>query len=262
VTGYAGLTVTPPAAIALNIIPATFSMVLGSSRQLQAIETLSDGTTKDMTGIAAWSSMQPGIPSVSSRGLAIAQQVGSTSILAQASGLTGSADLIVVPLVALNYFDRASAEKSGADGTVQLTNPGLTSGSLCAMVYVFDKSQELNECCGCSVSDSGLRSMSLLLDLTANPLTGKKPQAGVIKVVPSDPGQNPQCDPGSLTPAGVILGWGSNVQALSDGTFQVTETSFEMVPLSDGEAAVMANECKFIEQVGSGNGICSCGTSD
>ncbi len=128
VTGSASLTVTPAAVIALNITPATLSMGLGSSRQLQAIATLSDGTTQDLTGIVAWSSTQPAIASVSSGGLAIAEQVGSTTILAEGSGLTGSADLTVMPLIAVNYFDRASAEKSGADSTIRLTNPGLTPG--------------------------------------------------------------------------------------------------------------------------------------
>ena len=261
-TGTASLTVTPAAVTALNITPATLSIALGSSHQLQAIATLSDGTTQDMTGIAAWSSTQPTIVSVSSGGLAIAEQVGSTTITAEGSGLTASADLTVVPLISVNYFDLASAQKSGADGTVRLTNPGLTSGSLCAMVYVFDQNQELNECCGCTVTDSGLRSMSLILDLTANPLTGKKPQTGVIKVVPSDLGQNSLCDPGSLAPAGVILGWGSNVQVLSSGTFQVTETKFVMAPLNVGETTNLVNECNFIEQSASGHGICSCGTGD
>jgi hypothetical protein len=262
VTGSASLTVTPAAVIFLNINPATLSIGLGSSRQFQAIATLSDGTTQDLTGIVAWSSTQPAIASVSSGGLAIAEQVGSTTILAEGSGLTGSADLSVMPLIAVNYFDRASAEKSGADGTVRLTNPGSTPGGLCAMVYVFDQNQALNECCGCSVTDSGMRSISLLLDLSANPLTGNKPQTGVIKVVPSDLGQNPQCDPGSLAPAGVILGWGSNVQVLSDGTFQVTETRFEMAPLNDGETTNLVSECNFLKQAGSGKGICSCGSGD
>ena len=261
-TGSASLTVTPAAVIALNIIPASLSMGLGSSRQLQAIATLSDGTKQDLTGIVAWSSTQPAIAGVSSGGLAIAEQVGSTTILAEGSGITGSADLSVMPLIAANYFDLATAQQSGADGTVRLTNPGFAPGGLCAMVYVFDQNQALNECCGCVVTDSGLRSLSLLLDLTANPLTGTKPQTGVVKVVPSDIGQNPQCDPGSLTPTGVILGWGSNVQALSDSTFQVTETRFEMVPLSDGEATNLVNECNFVKQAGSGKGTCSCGTGD
>ena len=255
-TGTASLTVTPPVVIGLNVVPATLSMVLGSSRQLQAIATLSDGTTQDMTGTVAWSSTDPNIATVSSGGLASAAQVGSTTILAQSNGLTGSAQITVVPLVAVSYFSRVNSVNAGIDGTVQLTNPGLTS--LCAMVYVFDQNQELNECCGCPISDNGMRTLSLLKDLTANTLTGKKPRAGEIKVVPSDPAQNPQCDPVASAPTGVILAWGMNAQVPG----ATTETEYALVPLSDGEETILVNLCSFVKQLGGGKGICSCGSGD
>jgi len=222
---------------------------------------LSNGTTKNMTATVTWSSAQPGIASVTSGGLVTANQVGSTTILAEASGVTGSSSVTVTPLLLVSYFDVAYAKKSGYDGTLQLTNPGLTSGSLCAMVYVFDRSQELNECCGCMVSDSGLRTLSLLYDLTANPLTGKQPQAGIIEIVSSDPTSNPTCNPGSLAPAGAILGWETNAQPTGGGTFQETETSLSQVPLG-GEGTFLENECSYLMQLGSGKGVCSCGTGN
>jgi hypothetical protein len=258
VTGFASLTVTPPVVTALNISPTALSVVLGGSRQFRVVATLSDGTTQDMTGTAAWSLIQPRIASMPRGGFITAMRAGSTTILAQANGLTASAALTVTPLMAVNYFSRAGALSSGVDGTIQLVNPGLTSGDLCAMVYVFDRNQELNECCGCSVSDSGLRTLSLLNDLTANPLTGKSPTTGSIKVVASDPAQNPLCDASSLAPAGELLGWETHPQGSGDAV-QVTETSFDVVPLSAVEAAVLVNECSFVEQLGSGKGICSCG---
>jgi uncharacterized protein YjdB len=261
-TGTALLTVTPAAAIALNIVPNTASMALGSSRQFQAIATFSDGTTQDMTGLVLWSSSEANVANVNSGGLAVAEQVGSTTISAQGNSLSAAASVSVIPLMTVNYFDLASAQKSGGDGTVRLVNPGLTGGTLCTMIYVFDENQELSECCGCTVSDSGLRTLSLSTDLTNNPLTGQKPRRGAIKVVPSDPTPNPQCDPGSLSPAGVILGWGSSVQTFPDGTFQVSETRFDQAPLSDGESNALVNECNFLRQLGSGQGICSCGSGD
>ena len=254
VTGSAAVTGVSP--VALNIVPATLSMVLGSSRQLQAIATLSDGTTQDLTGIAAWSSTDPNIASVSSGGLVSAVQLGVTTILAQSNGLTGSAQITVVPLVAVSYFSRVNSVASGIDGTIRLANPDATS--LCAMVYVFDQNQELNECCGCSVSGNGMRTLSLLNDLTANTLTGKNPQAGEIKVVPSDPAQNPQCDPSASAPTGVILAWGTNAQVPG----AVTETEYARVPLSDGEESFLVNLCSFLKQLGGGHGICSCGSGE
>ena len=260
-TGSLSLTVAAPTA--LNIVPSPLSMVLGTSSQLQAMATLSDGTTENLTGtgMVAWSSAQPGIASVNSGGMATANQVGSTTILAEAGGVTGSVSVTVTPLLLVNYFDAAYAQTSGIEGTVRLTNTGLTGGNLCAMVYVFDQHQVLNECCGCSVSDSGLLTLSLLNDLTANTLSGKLPQAGMIEVVSSDPTQNPQCDPGSLAPTGIIVGWETNAQPDGDGTFQVTERSFTQVPLG-GEGTILQNECSYLKQLGSGAGICTCGSGE
>ena len=262
VSGTALITVTPAAPIALNVVPSALSMALGTSRQFQALATYSDGTTQDMTALVQWNSTAVNVVNVSSGGLGVAEQTGATTISATASALSANAAVSVVPLIMVNYFDLASAQKSQADGTIRLTNPGLAAGNLCAMVYVFDQTQELTECCGCSVSDSGLRSLSLVTDLTSNPLTGQKVQTGAIKIVPSDPSSNPQCNPGSLSPSGVILGWGSNVQALSDGTFQITETKFDLAPLSDGESNALVGECSSLMKLGSGQGVCSCGTGD
>jgi len=45
--------------------------------------------------------------------------------------------------------------------TVRSTNPGLTYGNLCAMIYVFDNDQQLTECCGCVETHNGLRTLSV-----------------------------------------------------------------------------------------------------
>ena len=258
VTGSASLTVTPAVAVELSIIPATISLVLENSSQLHALATMSDGTTQDLTPTVAWSSAQPDIASVTSYGLVTAEQVGSTTIQAEVNGISGSASLTVIPLVAVSYFNLANAKATGFDATVQLVNPGLTSGNLCAMVYVFSN-QVMNECCGCSISDSGIRTLSLVSDLTANTLTGRKPVAGVIEVVPSNPAPNGQCNAASLSPNGAILAWGTNVLP-STTNVQVTEESFSLEHLSSTEAAVLSGECSMIQQLGSGAGICSCGT--
>jgi hypothetical protein len=235
-------------------------LALGSSRQFHAIATYSDGSTQDMTGLVQWNSSASNVVNLSSGGLALAQEMGTATISAVESTLSGSATVSVVPLITVNYFDLASAQQSQADGTIRLTNPGLTGENLCAMIYVFNQTQQMSECCGCTVSDNGLRTLSLVTDLTSNPLTGREAQTGVIKIVPSDSLSNPLCEPGSLTPAGVIQGWGSNVQATPGGTPQITETKFEFAPLSDGESNALASDCNALRQLGSGQGICSCGS--
>jgi hypothetical protein len=243
----------------LSIAPATLSMVVGGNRQLRAAAGMSDGTTQDVSATAVWSSMQSVIVSVSASGAVTAQRIGSTTILAQSNGLSASAVVSVLPLVAVSYYSRIDADNSGVDGTIQLVNPDL--GDQCAMVYVFDQNQELNECCGCTISDNGMRTLSVVNDLTGNTLTGKIPRAGEIKVVPSDPTNNPKCDPTSQAPTGQISGWQTEAR-VGGGTVQIIENPFDLVPLNSSEATFLANMCSYIKQLGSGKGICSCGTGD
>jgi Bacterial Ig-like domain (group 2) len=260
VTGSANLSVTSAAIVALNITPVP-PLIFGNSTQLQAIATFSDGTTKDVTTAATWSSEQPDIVDVSSGGLATADHVGSATVLAQNSGVTGSAVITVTPLITVSYFNRARAVASGVDSTVQLINPGSPPQDMCAMIYVFDDSQEMNECCGCKISPDGLRTLSLLTDLTANTLTGRQLTVGTLMIVSSNPDPSGQCDAGSPVPNGLLPGWVTNVQ----GTLQnprVTEIPTAISPLADAEAQALSSSCGFIQTLGSGRGICSCGTGN
>src|SRR6201997_5733631 len=81
----------------------------------------------------------------------------------------------------LNYFSNNAAP--APDATVRISNPGLTYGNLCAMIYVFDADQQLSECCGCVETHNGLRTLSVRANLTSNPLTGIVSRNGVIKII-------------------------------------------------------------------------------
>ena len=256
VTGTANLTVTAAVMVALSVSPAQTSMLIGNNRQLRAISTYSDGTTKTAPG-AAWISEQPEIVAVSNRGMTTGERPGSATITATMNGISGSASVTVMPLMMVSYFDRANDADSGHDTTLQLTNPGFTSGDLCAMVYVLDRSQVLSECCSCKISGDGLLTLSLIHNLTANPLTGKKPVAGTIEIAPSDPGGSGTCDAGSLAPDGVLLAWETNLQN-SSGASHITEIPYATTALADSEVQTLALECSAIQQLGSGAGICSC----
>ena len=129
------------------------------------------------------------------------------------------------------------------------------------MIYVFDSSQEMNECCGCAISENGMRTLSLIDDLTANVLTGKEPVAGIIEIVPSDVGPNGQCNAGAPAPDSALEAWGTNVQ-VSNSDYQATEQDFALAPLTNTQATVLATECAMMQKLGSGRGICSCGTGD
>ena len=115
----------------------------------------------------------------------------------------------------LNYFANNNVILA-PDATVRIDNPGLTYGNLCAMIYVFDNDQQLTECCGCVETHNGLRTLSVQRDLTANPLTGKRPNNGMIKIV-SAAVNNAPCDPtANVKPTVNLRAWVTHIQNIVD----------------------------------------------
>jgi hypothetical protein len=253
------LQVIPPIVVSFTVAPASSLLALGTREQMSALATFSDGTTQDMTTSVSWSSENPAIANVSNQGLLEADQVGDTVVSVSSDSVVGSASVSVKPVLAVSYF--SNAHTSGfADATVRLTDPDATSGSLCADIYVFDRDQQLSECCGCLVSPDGLRTLSVNTDLTSNPLTGAKSRTGVVKIVSADASVNPSCDPTAIAPKASLVAWSTNIQKQSASTFAVTETTFQLGPLGDDELAALQNQCSFSSGLGSGQGVCSCGT--
>jgi hypothetical protein len=177
----------------------------------------------------------------------------------------------------VNYF--ANNVAGAPDETVRIDNPGTDStADLCAMIYVFQNDQQLTECCGCVVTANGLRTLSVFNDLTSHPETGisSRPVNGVIKIVSAlenEGGVTPPCDAtggaasfGSLenvVPTPSIRAWGSHTQNKVGTSYPITETEFSDATLS---AAELDNnlqvQCFFAQRLGSGKGVCSCGTGD
>ena len=183
--------------------------------------------------------------------------LGVTSAAAQTSSL-----------LSVNYF--ANNGVSGApDATVRVTNPGTENGNLCAQVYVFDNDQQMSECCGCLTTPDGLRTFSVAKDLTSNPLTGVVSKTGDIRIFASLVNGSP-CDPtfgfgGGGAPVGnntILDAWATHIQNKVGTAYPITETAFTGVGPSDGEVGNLIADCFFIERLGSGHGICSCGTGD
>jgi hypothetical protein len=171
----------------------------------------------------------------------------------------GSAFAAVGPdQLKVDYFSNANT--AGApDGTVRIINPGTAAGNVCASIFVFDSFQELTECCSCFVSPDGLRTLSINKDLTSNPLTGKTLATGAIKIVSTVP-VNGGCPlPTTVNPEAALRAWVTHIQ---NSNFAVTETASQDATLSVAEANLLQNECYAIQLVGSGTGICSCGSGD
>jgi hypothetical protein len=175
-------------------------------------------------------------------------------------GLTSGA-MAQTDVFRVNYFSNANT--AGApDATVRIDNPGLTYGNLCAMVYVFDADQQLSECCGCIETHNGLRTLSVNTNLTSNPLTGVRSTTGVIKVVSAAVNNSP-CDPTSnVSPTPNLRVWATHIQNRVGTAYPITETESSDSTLGATELANLQAQCAFIGILGSGHGVCSCGTGD
>jgi hypothetical protein len=170
--------------------------------------------------------------------------------------LQTSDTVTVQPLLAVAYFDATS----GVDSTIRVTNPGTTGQDLCTMIYVFDQDQQMSECCGCLVSQDGLLTLSLKKDLLSNPLTGVASKAGTLMLVSAKQLSVGGCDAASMTPAGTVSGWATHLPQSKTGALSSAETPFSGSPLGTAQSSSLQAQCSFIQQLGSGQGLCGCGS--
>jgi|SRR5271166_1872376 len=166
----------------------------------------------------------------------------------------------------VTYYSNANT--TGApDGTLRLVNDGnqATSqsqgvpigGNLYADIYVFDDSQEMQECCSCYVSADGLLSESVNKNLTANELTGRaETSRGVIKIISSN-----NDDPTNPVPSTGLRGWMTHIQKASTG-FAITEAPLADSNLATAEVQALQQLCALSITLGSGYGVCSCTPED
>ena len=176
--------------------------------------------------------------------------------LSLATGLACAQDVYKI-----NYFSNNTV--AGApDATVRVSNPGLTYGNLCAMIYVFAADQQMAECCGCVQSHNNETSYSVSTNLAspARTLTGEFTPSGVIKIVSALPNSSGQCDPTSAyKPTANLRAWATHIQNPVGTAFPITETEFSDTTLGATELANLQAQCSFIHILGSGFGICQCG---
>jgi len=168
------------------------------------------------------------------------------------------------------YFSNANTANA-PDATLRIVNDGsFFVSELYANIYVFDDSEELQECCSCGISADGLLSESVNKNLTANPITGIKPTRGVIKVITNDVSG---AAIGGVIVTGGLHGWATHIQGtkvtLSPGNqvvpvvagpYFVTETPLADSNLSPSEQALLYELCYF-DWLLSGN-PCTCQPED
>jgi uncharacterized protein YjdB len=142
--------------VAIAVTPTNPAIAIGTSAQLAATGTFSDGTTEDVTTRLAWSSTDPAIASVGTGGtddgLAFGVAVGTATITATdvATQVAGSTTLTVTsavltsialtpaqPTIALGSTQQLTATGTFSDNTTQdLTNQVLWTSTFPAIATV------------------------------------------------------------------------------------------------------------------------------
>jgi hypothetical protein len=179
-------------------------------------------------------------------GTALAQNVGDNSVYF------------------VTYYANAIHSDGVRDQVVRVINDGDTGANLWASFYVFDDSQEMQECCSCQVSPDGLTSESIENNIIPHSLTGQLKSRGVIKVISSSVAA---AGPTNFTnrPTPGLRVWASHTQQYSptDGAYYTTETPAANANLVSSEESVLETLCYYINLLGSGGpGVCTCTPED
>jgi hypothetical protein len=116
--------------ISIAASPSTASIASGTTQQFSALGTLTDGTTKDVTATAQWTSDTPAVATVNGNGLATGAAVGSAQITATVGLVSGSAVLAVTPAQLVSIAVNPTNGSVPAGTTQQFTATGtFTDGS-------------------------------------------------------------------------------------------------------------------------------------
>lgn len=95
VSGSASSKVGPPVLVSMSVSPAAAPVKKGTSLQLAATGTNSDGSTVDLTASSQWTSLASSIATVTSAGLVSALSPGTATIQATSANVTGKATISV-----------------------------------------------------------------------------------------------------------------------------------------------------------------------
>ena len=214
----------------------------------------------------------------------------------------------------VSYYDVATSVRPSAagygggkgsggagDALLRIINPNhndtVQNGTLCALIYVFDDNEEMQACCGCPVTPDGMRTISVVNQLTTNwginkgnlaagvidilsvapdwkaPFPGAPPPRGVNVAGSSGVGCDPSFGLGSRTSESTT--GGSELRASMDHTesmvgaaapftavMSTSTDELRQTPTDGIHLVDLAESCGFLLGNGSGSGVCSCGAGD
>jgi hypothetical protein len=123
-----------PTLTALAVVPTSASLIQGKTQQITATGTYDDGSTKDLTGSANWTTSDATVATVSKGGLvtaasSIATPPGSATITATSGTLTATSAITVNTGPLLSIVISTTTPTPTAGQTLVFTAKGTFSGS-------------------------------------------------------------------------------------------------------------------------------------
>jgi len=196
----ASLTVLPAVLQSIAITPANSSIALGTTQQLTATGTFSDGSTQNISSTVTWSSSAGTVAAISAAGVANSAAVGTTTISATSGSVVGSTMLTVspaqlvsiaitpaIPSIPLGTEQQFAATGTFTDGSTQnLTATVQWSSSAATVATIGDSSGTNGLASGLAMgttnitATSGSISGSTTLTVTADVLSS-------IAITPAEP---------------------------------------------------------------------------
>jgi hypothetical protein len=129
ITGSTTVTVVPVLS-SLVVAPGTATVAAGNAQQFTATGSYNDGSQRDLTTSATWSSSSPAVASVGSAGLAASAQPGQTTITAAVGSISSFATLTVTPAAVTSISVAPNVVYVGVGSNRQYTATGtFTDGS-------------------------------------------------------------------------------------------------------------------------------------
>jgi hypothetical protein len=100
-SGTSTLTVSAATLTAITVTPASPSIEVGNTLQLNATGTYSDGTSQDLTGVVTWAPATPTVATVSGSGLVKGIGTGTSVITAKSGAFSGTTTVTVTAAATL-----------------------------------------------------------------------------------------------------------------------------------------------------------------
>jgi hypothetical protein len=166
-----------------------------------------------------------------------------------------------------NYFFGIGETVGQENANLVILDPGTDpAGHMCADIYVFNPTEEMEACCSCPITPDEIITGAVIKDLLSNLLNGNTLNNGVIKIISSATDNNGKCVTGEIPiPIPALVAWLTRVDSQvpfgTGGTTGVTTTQFAEAPLSLTEFNTLAHTCAEIVEFGSGFGKCLCPTT-